>query len=298
MKIAVILTVYNRKKLTLRCLRSLFSSELSSNIEMSVFMVDDNSSDGTAEVVQKEFPYVHVINGTGSLYWSGGMRLGWECALKEGADYFLWLNDDTVVFSRAIEDVLRVTIALEASQGNVGAVVGTIADERSGDAIYGGRTKLLGSGFGPVIRGDSKPVECDYINGNFTLIPIKAVCKIGIISEAFTHGLGDFDYGLRLKKAGMTCWVAGGFQGEGCLNSVEGTWMDETLSPFDRYAKTNMINQCPPVGEWDIYIRRHFGIFYPLMKLKLMVRVYIPYVWLFIKSRKKRQFIRRFMEGL
>lgn len=53
---------------------------------------------------EKCFPAVHVINGDGNLYWSGGMRKAWDVAAKtHDYDYYLWFNDDAVLYENALE---------------------------------------------------------------------------------------------------------------------------------------------------------------------------------------------------
>jgi len=98
-KIAVSLTCYNRKSKTRDCLQSFYSatSDLQ-NVLFDIYLIDDNSSDGTAEMIEEEFPEVHLIKGSGNLYWAGGMRLAWTKAIESKIDYdgFLLINDDVV----------------------------------------------------------------------------------------------------------------------------------------------------------------------------------------------------------
>ncbi|NOZ83279.1 MAG: glycosyltransferase, partial [Epsilonproteobacteria bacterium] len=83
MVISILLTCHNRKNKTLRCLRSL-KEQVNPNEEYScfVYLVDDGSTDGTTPAICQKFPDVNIIQGTGCLYWYGGMQLAWEHALK------------------------------------------------------------------------------------------------------------------------------------------------------------------------------------------------------------------------
>ena len=106
-QLAILLTSYNRKEKTLACLRSVYSQEDISNVNFEIYLVDDNSTDGTGQAVKIEFPNVHVFKGNGDLFWAGGMRYAWREAIKtkKSFDYFLLLNDDTLLLNGAFKNL-------------------------------------------------------------------------------------------------------------------------------------------------------------------------------------------------
>ena len=57
MKIAVLLTCHNRREKTLSCLKNLLEQNLE-DIDLSVYLVDDGSSDGTSDAIKEHFPEV------------------------------------------------------------------------------------------------------------------------------------------------------------------------------------------------------------------------------------------------
>ena len=59
-QIAVLLTVYNRKDKTIRCLSRLFEQQDASRFSLSVFVVDGGSSDGTTDSIRFLFPSIHL----------------------------------------------------------------------------------------------------------------------------------------------------------------------------------------------------------------------------------------------
>ena len=77
-KIAVLITSYNRREKTLVCLKNLMEQKGVPGLALSIFLVDDNSSDGTTAAVNAAYPSVTVIKGTGQLFWAGGMRTAWR----------------------------------------------------------------------------------------------------------------------------------------------------------------------------------------------------------------------------
>src|ERR1700757_19038 len=106
-KIASLACSYNRKDKTIRFLTSLFSQTLPEGYSLDVYLLDDSSTDGTADYVRTHFPDVTIIEGTGSLYWAGGMRTVWRAAMKHDEyDFFLLLNDDVHLADDAISRLL------------------------------------------------------------------------------------------------------------------------------------------------------------------------------------------------
>jgi len=108
-RIAVLITCHNRKPKTLACLTALFNQTPPSSATTDVYLVDDGSTDGTAEEVHQAYPQVKILQGDGSLFWNGGMRKAFSEALKYDYDYYLWLNDDTILYPEAIASLLTTS---------------------------------------------------------------------------------------------------------------------------------------------------------------------------------------------
>lgn len=199
-RIAVLMTCYNRVETTLRCLRNLFSQRVDAEIE--VWLVDDGSTDGTGARVRDEFPRVNVIKGDGKLYWCKGMRLAWETALggeytKAGIDAWLWLNDDVELEEGALG---RMVKDAEAT-GWEGAIIGSFVD-RNGMMTYG----VLENWRWIEPIGKPRLTNGD-ISGNCVLIPRKAFEKVGIIASDYSHAYGDYDYSARMRKVGVPYYL-------------------------------------------------------------------------------------------
>src|SRR6185312_3164384 len=131
-KIAALLTCFNRKSITLKALTSLYASAAAAHVDLSVFLVDDASTDGTSEAIKSGFPGVHVIRGSGNLFWNGGMRLAWQNAAGARPDFFLWLNDDLELFP---ESLGRLIQCYEDNRDRFGGrliIVGKVASPTTG----------------------------------------------------------------------------------------------------------------------------------------------------------------------
>lgn len=122
LSLAILMTCYNRRQKTLDCLEALRKQELLPNLVVQVYLVDDGSTDGTGEAVKAAYPGIKVLQGNGNLFWNGGMRLAFSEAMKSDYDYYLWLNDDTLLYPRAIQSLLATSCHL-AEVGHTLAIV-------------------------------------------------------------------------------------------------------------------------------------------------------------------------------
>ena len=129
--IAVLMTCYNRVETTLRCLHPLFNQTIKQSdnqtISLDVWLVDDASPDQTGVKVKAAYPEVNVIQSPGNLFWCKGMRLAWDKAVASGIkyDFYLWLNDDVMLKTDALADVLK-----DYENGG-GVVVGRMSSDES-----------------------------------------------------------------------------------------------------------------------------------------------------------------------
>lgn len=258
LRFAILLTSYNRRETTLASLRAIGRQELDPQaVALEIFLVDDGSTDGTADAVRSEFPEVHLIRGDGSLFWSGGMRVAFAEAMRTGFDYYLWLNDDTLLEDDALARLLQVHRSLPQEDA---IAVGSVADASTGTTTYGGvvrRSRWKRHWFCAVTPG-TQPIECETMNGNCVLIPAAVARRVGNLDPAFTHGISDFDYGLRARKLGIRVLVAPGFVGTCGRNSISGTWRDPALPLPVRLRKARTPKGLPP-REWLTFVRRHTG---------------------------------------
>ncbi len=287
--IAILMTCFNRKDKTLSCLDSLYKNEINNNITIQIYIVDDCSSDGTASAIKDKYQDVIVIKGTGSLFWNGGMRRAWQAAMTIGFDFYLWINDDVFLYPDAVIRIVYAYNILLSKGERVGAIVGTMVDPVSKVITYGGRScnSIVNPiSFGDILKPTNDCIECDFINGNFTLITADAVNHIGILSDKYTHSMGDFDYGLRLKKSNVSCWVAPQIFGECMQNRKDNGCFDLKLPLKKRMVKLKEINQMPPVNEWLYFVRTHGGLIWPLLYLKGWIRGKFPILWLLMRSHK------------
>jgi GT2 family glycosyltransferase len=273
MTVAVLLTTFNRKAKTLTCLTTLAQQELHEDVNLKVFLTDDNSSDGTADAVRQQFPQTHIFHGNGQLFWAGGMRSTWRQAMQYQPDYYLLLNDDTQLFPNTISTLLDM-----AMHDNTAICIGSTRNDESGEWSYGG-SKLVSPKYwgGEKVFSETDTEEVDFANANIMLVPKAIVKKIGILSDQFTHSLADYDYCLKAKKNGFSIRVAPGFLGS-CIDDHGNNWKsaNTTLKERIQYLKS-------PKGlaysEYLWFIREHFPRSYPSAFIKLWMKTFFPFIW-------------------
>jgi len=204
--IAVIIPAYNRKEITLNSLRGLQGIHVD-GICVNVVVVDDGSNDGTAASIGEEFPSVTVLEGNGSLWWSGATNLGVEYALQNNASYILTLNDDVTY------EPDFLTKMLETARKNTRAIVcGLVCYENRKEIIFSaGRYRAGFLGYKTPARHSNEMVtaltekllESELESGYAMLIPVELFRLIGLFdARRFPHHMGDMDFVLRARKVG------------------------------------------------------------------------------------------------
>ncbi|HNO04596.1 MAG TPA: glycosyltransferase family 2 protein, partial [Flavobacteriales bacterium] len=101
MKLSVIIVNYNVRAYLEQCLRTVF--EALEGVDGDVFVVDNQSTDGSVEMVREKFPGVRLIANKENVGFS---RANNQAIRESSAEYVLLLNPDTVVG----EDVFRTVI--------------------------------------------------------------------------------------------------------------------------------------------------------------------------------------------
>lgn len=265
LRVCALLTCFNRREKTLACLHALAASTGLSSVEIHAVMVDDGSSDGTAQAVRDTFPWVQVIEADGALFWCRGMHRAFDTALSTGFDHYLWLNDDTMLRPDALSRLLASEAALRRGQGAPVILVGSTVDAESGVVTYGGERRP--SKWKPLRVTRVQPTElaqrCDSMTGNIVLVSSEAAGRVGNLDPIFEHSMGDTDYALRAVRLGVQVWVDAGVHGTCSDNSPQGTWCDPT-QPFARRWRDMMTRKGLPWRSWLTLTRRHAGVLWPL----------------------------------
>ncbi len=278
--IAVLITCHNRRDTTLACLDALMAQDLPEHVRVQVYVVDDGCTDGTPQEVAARFPEVNILRGDGGLYWCGGMRLAFDEAIKADHDHYVWLNDDVKLFPEAIRTLLDAAQTARQHTGRAGIIVGSLRDPETGRHTYGGRIRPYG--WAPLRFRRVPPTDesqpCDVLAGNLVLVPRDIARDVGNLSNAFTHSMGDADYGFRAQAAGYTCWIAPGYLGACAFHPLRSSYRDPQLPLRKRFQLLSTpTSPCHPAREWMVFAKRHAGLLWPIEWLRVrLLNGYLP----------------------
>jgi len=210
-KIYVVVPAFNRKFFIQRFLRCLDRQTFK---DFNCIIVDDGSTDGTAELIAEEFTRVQLVRGNGNLWWTGATNLGIRHALAEAsdADAILVINDDIEIDSDYVETLHRLRQSMPRT------LIGSLlVDIDNPEVIWdGGRIvnwwtakfKTLNSGRKLSEFGRDHYVDVSLLTGSGTLIPIQVFREIGLYDDEHFQQCGDTELPVRAKNAGYRLIVS------------------------------------------------------------------------------------------
>ena len=199
-KVSVIVLNWNGREYIKRCLDSLLKTEYPKH-KLEIIVVDNASTDGSQEIVAREYPDVILIRNERNLGFCEGNNVGIR---KASGDLIILLNNDTYVSKDWIINILK-----EAKDPKVG-IIGCRLLYPSGNIIQslGCKEKFLGYwehvGAGCNIESQSYKSlrEVDYVPGAALAIKREVIEKIGLLDPRFYAYVEEVDWCYRARKAG------------------------------------------------------------------------------------------------
>lgn len=300
-KIATILTVFNRKQKTLSCLEHLFAAldyynykgKKEETVQLTIFLTDDGSTDGTADAIRAAFTdqNILIVQGTGSLFWAGGMRLAWQTAIDNGIqwDYFLLLNDDTTPHQNMFEELFETDDFCTKNYKRKGIYSGIICKPGNASVVtYGGSIFANWTkGRQIILSPTGTPQKADITNANILLIHHSVVDEIGIFHKGFQHGCADYDYSMQACKHRIPVFVTSQICGE-CEDDHDTQeeeifrLMKMSLKDRRKYVRNPVHSDCDHL----LFIKRNLLLRYPQALLMRTIRVYFPQIYYYITNAR------------
>lgn len=192
-RVAVIVISWNRKKDIVELLESLGGISYK-NFE--VIIVDNGSSDGTVDLLREKYPAVQIIETHENLGFAKANNIGARAALQKGADYILFLNDDTIVDPAFLDELIKFSES-DMAIGAVGPKIYYYDDpKRIWSAADQANAREIDEG-----QAD-KIVETRSVIGCAFLVKRVVVEKAGLMDEDLFLYCEEDEYCHRIRQAG------------------------------------------------------------------------------------------------
>jgi O-antigen biosynthesis protein len=213
MELSVIIVNYNVKYFLEQCLKSVFIS--GKNLKMEVFVVDNNSVDGSVQMVKEKFPEVILIANQDNVGFS---RANNQAITRATGKYILLLNPDTVVEDDTFEKVTGfMNLTPDAGGLGVKMIDGSgafLPESKRGlptpsvafykifglSAIFP-RSKVFGRYHLGFLSSD-KIHSVEILSGAFMLLRKTVLDQIGYLDETFFMYGEDIDLSYRILQHG------------------------------------------------------------------------------------------------
>ncbi len=213
--VSLVIVNWNTRDDLRTCLRSVFDE--TKDVSIEVFVVDNASADGSAQMVRSEFPAVTLVANDTNRGFAAANNQG---LARAAGRYALLLNPDTSVVDGAIGRTVRIADA-DTGIGVLGCQV--LLDEheiqptcfRFSSAfdeflINTGLDRLVPAswfGGGPGMRTwDRRSArDVEVVSGMYMLVRREAMAEVGVMDDAYFVYAEEADWCFRFKKAGWRC---------------------------------------------------------------------------------------------
>ena len=203
-KIGVVLVNWNGGDLTLACVNSLKRGDV---VPWKIVILDNASTDGSAEKLAENHPDVHLIRSDVNRGFTGGNNVAIRYLLDQGSDFVWVLNNDTVVD----EACLRMLLEAMIQDPGLAACSGKILYTNPPDQIwYAGSTWnewALTSphrGRGELDKGQyDESEDVHFISGCCMLVRQSVFSAVGLFDEVFFAYCEDVDWCIRARRMGL-----------------------------------------------------------------------------------------------
>jgi GT2 family glycosyltransferase len=202
-RLHIVLPVHNRREVTVAFVEALRQQ---TRREFRLVLIDDGSTDGTADAVRALWPEVDVVTGTGDWWWAGSLAHGCERIARTGVtddDVLLLINDDVVIGADFLQQGLS-----ELAQTSDTLLLARQVDAVTGKAVdHGGGVKADLVHLRFAAARTPEEINCLPTRGLF--LRWRDFRRTGgFRPERLPHYLSDYEFTLRAQCRGLKLRVA------------------------------------------------------------------------------------------
>lgn len=213
---SIIIVSFNTREILRECLISVMRE--SAGLRLEILIVDNNSSDGSPQMVEEDFPHVNLIRSEINLGFGAANNLALERAKGR---YYVLLNSDAFFQKDALSNAIRHMDeqpdcglggcrlvgrdgSWQPSSRSFHSIVGDLV-VMTGLAYRFPRSRFFGH-FDRTWADRNQPAVVDWVPGAFSIIRRSAIKKTGMFDPAFFLYYEEVDLCRRIKEAGYSIW--------------------------------------------------------------------------------------------
>jgi len=205
--ISIIVVTFNTKRLVLDCLASIF--ETIKEISFEVWVVDNNSTDGTLKAIREWYPAVNTIEN--------GENLGFAAANNQAfrqmnGRYALLLNTDSVLTNGAVKELYGFMEANPEAGMACGQLLNQDGSKQNSIANFPTPLTLLCNEtvlrvlwpkrFPSKRRQYRSPIEVESCIGACVMVRKKSMDEVGVFDERYFFFFEETDLAYRMRRGG------------------------------------------------------------------------------------------------
>ena len=201
--VGVLTVTWNRRRDVLECIGSVLRSVYP---RLSVYVVDNASTDHSFEAIAERYPEVYAIRSEENLGFAGGNNLGLAKMLEDGMEAAFLVNDDVIV----AEDTLGALVAGGFDNPTVGVLAPKVLVNSGAGLIWSaGGSVVPRSGvtvqrhYGEPDQGQADEAsEVDYAVGCAMLVKADVIRGVGFMDPRYFMYYEEVDWCRRIRRAG------------------------------------------------------------------------------------------------
>jgi GT2 family glycosyltransferase len=213
--VSVVIVNWNTRDDLRNCLRSVFDE--TKDVSLEVFVVDNASADGSAQMVRTEFPAVTLIANDTNRGFAAANN---QALVRTTGRYALLLNPDTSVVDGAIGRTVRIADAdpgigvlgcqVLLREGEIQRTCFRFSSAFREFLVVTCLDRMIPASWldgGPTMRNWDRTSarDVDVVSGMYMLVRREAMDEVGVMDDAYFVYAEEADWCFRFRKAGWRC---------------------------------------------------------------------------------------------
>lgn len=204
--VAIVICNYNKAEYLRECLVSISNAEFG-NYSKDIIVVDNLSTDDSADMVEKDFPHVLLIRNNENSGGAGGFAKGMQYALDNDYSYISLLDNDTKVEKNNFINLIN-HLNYDSSIGVAGSTILQMDNPQNIQEIGAMLDwenyvlKLNYKDFDIESQMVPEQIECDYVPACCLMTTRNVLKQAGIFDKDYFIYLDDIDWCTRVKDLG------------------------------------------------------------------------------------------------